>query len=208
MPRSVTGAGSTIAQAPPDAASDIGGATRSAGSDGVTRARPSKEIRAAVLTVSDGVHRGVRLDASGPALVQFLRDAGFTVADPEVLPDERDRIAAWLRVVTHNSLADVVFTTGGTGIAPRDVTPEAVRDVIELEIPGFGELMRQQGRASTPMASLSRGLAGVAGGVLIVTLPGSPKGALESIGAILELVPHVHDLLNGRTSHEAVRGGE
>ena len=161
-----------------------------------------KTIRAAVLTVSDGVHHGTRVDKSGPALVERLRTAGFTVSDPAVLPDERDQIAAWLRNVIQNRSADVVFTTGGTGVAPRDITPEAVRDVITREIPGFGELMRQTGRASTPFASLSRGMAGTAGTVLIVTLPGSPKGALESLGAILELVPHVHDLLNGQTAHE------
>lgn len=160
-------------------------------------------IRAAVLTVSDGVHAGTRVDKSGPAIVDRLRTAGFSVSDPEILPDERDQISAWLRAVSNNGLADVVFTTGGTGVAPRDVTPEAVRDVIDREIPGFGELMRQSGRNFTPLASLSRGMAGVARNVLIVTLPGSPKGALESLGAILELVPHVHDLLSGRTAHEA-----
>ena len=158
-------------------------------------------IRAAVLTISDGVHKGAREDKSGPALADRLREAGFTVSGPEVLPDEREQIAAWLRTVTLARAVDVVFTTGGTGVAPRDVTPEAVRDVIEREIPGLGELMRHSGRTSTPFASLSRGLAGVAGTVLIVTLPGSPKGALDSLGAILELVPHVHDLLNGRTAH-------
>ncbi len=161
-------------------------------------------IRVLVLTVSDGVHAGTRVDKSGPAVVEKLRSAGFTVSDPTVLPDERDQIAAWLRGVKDNRLADIVFTTGGTGLALRDITPEAVRDVIDREIPGFGELMRQSGRAFTPLASLSRGLAGVAGNVLIVTLPGSPKGALESIGAILELVAHVHDLVNGRTAHERV----
>lgn len=160
-----------------------------------------KTIRAAVLTVSDGAHHGTRVDKSGPALIERLRQAGFTISELSVVPDEQDQIAAWLRSVIRNGSADVVFTTGGTGVAPRDITPEAVRDVIEREIPGFGELMRQAGRASTPFASLSRGLAGVAGAVLIVTLPGSPKGALESLGAILELVPHVHDLLNGRTAH-------
>jgi molybdopterin adenylyltransferase len=163
-------------------------------------------IRVAVLTISDGVHVGTRVDQSGPALVERLRAAGFTVADSEIVPDEREQIAAWLRNVTRSQLADVVFTTGGTGIAPRDVTPEAVRDVIDREVPGFGEVMRQAGQAFTPLASLSRGLAGVSGSTLIVTLPGSPKGALESLGAILELVPHVHDLLNGRTAHEAPRG--
>lgn len=159
-------------------------------------------IRAAVLTVSDGAHHGTRVDKSGPALVERLRAAGFAVSEPAVLPDERDLIAGWLRAVITDRSADVVFTTGGTGVAPRDITPEAVRDVIEREIPGFGELMRQAGRAATPFASLSRGMAGVAGTVLIVTLPGSPKGALESLGAILELVPHVHDLVSGRTAHE------
>jgi molybdopterin adenylyltransferase len=164
----------------------------------------SKGIRAAVLTVSDGTHQGTRVDKSGPALLERLREAGFAVSEPAVVADERDQIARWLLAVIQSRSADVVFTTGGTGIAPRDVTPEAVRDVIEREIPGFGELMRQSGRASTPFASLSRGMAGVAGTVLIVTLPGSPKGALESLNAILELVPHVHDLLNGRTGHGVV----
>jgi molybdenum cofactor synthesis domain-containing protein len=159
-------------------------------------------IRAAVLTISDGVHKGTRIDKSGPALVEFLRTAGFVVSDPEVIPDERKLIAERLGAIAQGRQFDVVFTTGGTGVAPRDVTPEAVRDVIDREIPGFGELMRQSGRNSTPLASLSRALGGVAGSVLVVTLPGSPKGALESIGAILELVPHVHDLLNGRTAHE------
>ena len=168
----------------------------------------NKGIRALVLTVSDGVHHGTRIDTSGPALVERLRAAGFTASDPVVLPDEREQIADWLRAVVQGRLADVVFTTGGTGVAPRDVTPEAVRDVIDREIPGFGEVMRQSGRASTPLASLSRGMAGVAGTVLIVTLPGSPKGALESLGAILELVPHVHDLVNGRTAHEKTARGD
>lgn len=163
-------------------------------------------IRAAVLTVSDGVHQGTRVDESGPALVAALRAAGLTAPNPEVVPDERETIAAWLRKIAQNHSADVVFTTGGTGVAPRDVTPEAVRDVIDREIPGFGELMRQSGRVSTPFASLSRGMAGVADTLLIVTLPGSPKGALESLGAILELVPHVHDLLNGRTAHGSASG--
>ncbi len=160
------------------------------------------KIRAKILTISDGVSHGTRQDKSGPAIADRLRDEGYQLSDPEVLPDEQDQIAAWLRKVIQTNQTDVIFTTGGTGVAPRDITPEAVRDVIDREIPGFGELMRQSGRAFTPLASLSRGLAGTAGTVLIVTLPGSPKGALQSLGAILELVPHVHDLLNGRTEHK------
>jgi molybdenum cofactor synthesis domain-containing protein len=164
-------------------------------------------IRALVLTISDSVHAGTRADKSGPAVADRLRAAGYEVTQVEVVPDERDRIAARLREIARESQADVVFTTGGTGVAPRDVTPEAVRDGIDREIPGFGETMRESGRAFTPLASLSRGLAGVANRTLIIALPGSPKGALESMNAILELVPHVHDLLNGRTTHEPA-GGE
>jgi molybdenum cofactor synthesis domain-containing protein len=163
-------------------------------------------IRALVLTVSDSVYAETRIDRSGPAVAERLRASGYGVMSIEVLPDERDRIAARLGEIAERSLADVVFTTGGTGLAPRDVTPEAVRGTIDREIPGFGEAMRASGRNSTPLASLSRSLAGVARGTLIVALPGSPKGALESLDAILELVPHVHDLLNGRTAHEPAGG--
>jgi molybdopterin adenylyltransferase len=159
-------------------------------------------IRAKILTISDSAHQGTREDKSGPAIADRLRVAGYQVSDPEVVPDERNQIADWLRAVIHSQQADVIFTTGGTGVAARDITPEAVRDVIDREIPGFGEVMRQSGREFTPLASLSRGIAGAAGTVLIVTLPGSPKGALQSLNAILELVPHVHDLLNGRTAHK------
>ena len=122
----------------------------------------------------------------------------------EVIPDESDEIANRLATLADGGQLSAIFTTGGTGVARRDVTPEATRTVIDREIPGFGELMRARGREATPLAVLSRAIAGTRGSVLIVNLPGSPKGAVESLDAIVELVPHVLDLLQGQTEHATV----
>ena len=160
-------------------------------------------ITAAVLTISDSAHSGTRADRSGPAVRERLEQLGWNVSVMETIPDEAGEIAARLATLADGGQVSAIFTTGGTGVAPRDVTPEAARAVIEREIPGLGELMRSKGRESTPLASLSRSLAGTRGRVLIVTLPGSPRGAVESLDAIVELVPHVLDLLRGQTGHGA-----
>jgi len=160
-------------------------------------------MQAAVLTISDSSSAGTRADRSGPAVRERLEHLGWKVTVTEVVPDERALISARLAALADGGAVGAIFTTGGTGIAARDVTPEAVRTILDREIPGFGELMRARGRESTPLASLSRSLAGTRGQVLIVTLPGSPKGAVESLNAIVELVPHVLELLAGRTGHTA-----
>lgn len=164
--------------------------------------------KAAVLTISDSVTAGTRVDRSGPALCERLEQLGWKVALIEVLPDERDIISARLATLADAGQVSAIFTTGGTGVAPRDITPEATRAVIDREIPGLGELMRTKGREHTPLAVLSRGVAGTRGTVLIVNLPGSPKGAVESLDAIVELVPHVLELLRGNTEHAAPAAAE
>jgi molybdopterin adenylyltransferase len=160
-------------------------------------------MTAAVITISDSAFAGTREDKSGPAVRERLKRLGWKVAVTEVLPDEAGRIAARLAELADAGSVAAIFTTGGTGIALRDVTPEATRSILDREIPGFGELMRAKGRESTPLAVLSRSLAGTRGRVLIVNLPGSPRGAVESLDAIVELAPHVLDLLHGKTEHPA-----
>jgi molybdopterin adenylyltransferase len=152
-----------------------------------------------VLTVSDRASRGAMPDESGPAVRRLLAEAGFHVSDVEVVPDERERIAAFL--VTAARDHELVVTTGGTGLAPRDVTPEATRAVLDYEVPGLAELMRTAGLRKTPLAALSRAVAGVRGRTLVVNLPGSVRGATESLEAILPVLPHAAELLRGDAGH-------
>lgn len=161
--------------------------------------------QAAVLTISDSVSAGRRVDRSGPAVRERLEQLGWKVSAVEVVPDEAAGISARLSALADGGQVSAIFTTGGTGLAARDVTPEATRAIIEREIPGLAELMRARGRESTPLAVLSRAVAGTRGKVLIVNLPGSPRGAVESLDAIVEVVPHVLELLRGHTEHAAAR---
>jgi molybdopterin adenylyltransferase len=159
-------------------------------------------ITAAILTVSDSAAEGAREDRSGPAVRQRIETLGWSVLSHGVVPDEADLISLKLRDLADVDHVPVVLTTGGTGIALRDVTPEATRAIVDREIPGVAELMRSEGRKSTPYAVLSRGVVGSRGATLIVNLPGSPKGAVESLDAIANLIPHIVDLLHGKTQHD------
>jgi molybdopterin adenylyltransferase len=154
-----------------------------------------------VLTVSDGVTAGTRADESGDVLAERLSELGFAV-DRASAPDDRALIAR--AVGTAAARFPLIVTTGGTGLGPRDVTPQALRDVLEYEVPGFGEAMRAAGRLSTPMADLSRSMAGVRGRCLVVAVPGSPRAAVESIEAVVPLLQHALETLAGLTPEHPV----
>jgi len=158
-------------------------------------------LRAKILVLSDSAVAGRREDRSGAAVRERLQSSGWAIVACEVLPDDVDQIQRRLEAWTDAGDCDAIFTTGGTGLAPRDVTPEATHAILEKEVPGLAELMRAEGLKSTRMAALSRGVVGVRKGKLIVNLPGSVRGACESLESILGLLPHAIDIAQGRTEH-------
>jgi molybdopterin adenylyltransferase len=158
-----------------------------------------KSMKAAILTVSDKGYRGEREDRSGPALSAWLSGRGVQVVWTRIVPDEAANIAAQLIEWADSEICDLILTTGGTGVSPSDVTPEATRRVLEREIPGLGEAMRSTSITKTPFAMLSRAVAGVRGRALVVNLPGSPAGAIENLEAIWAAVPHAVKKIQGDT---------
>ena len=154
-------------------------------------------MRVVILTISDSVSHGVRGDASGHALRERCQQLGWDVVAQAVLPDEPASIRERLISLVNDGAAELILTTGGTGIGPRDSTPEATKEACQKLLPGIPEVMREYGRKKNPRAALSRAVAGIRGRVLIVNLPGSPQGAVESLDAVAELLPHALEVLRG-----------
>ncbi len=158
--------------------------------------------RIAILTVSDGAAAGTRVDEGGALIERRCREEGYEVAVRAVLPDDREAIASKLASWCDGNVADVVLTTGGTGLTPRDLTPEATRDIAERDVPGIPLAIAQEGLKHTSYAILSRGLAVTRGKTLIVNLPGSPRGVADGLAVLFPLVPHIAELLAGPVEHD------
>lgn len=156
-------------------------------------------MKAAILTISDKGHRGEREDRSGPALAAWLAQHAVEVVSAKIVPDEPDAIAAQLTEWADGNACDLIVTTGGTGVSPRDHTPEATRTILHREIPGIAEAMRAASLGKTPFAVLSREVAGIRGRALIVNLPGSPSGAVENLEAVWTALPHAVKKIQGDT---------
>ena len=154
-------------------------------------------MRAAILTLSDKGSRGERVDESGPALSKWLTERGVSTVQSRIIADEFEQIVAVLTEWSDADAADLILTTGGTGVSPRDITPEATLQVVERVIPGLGELMRLRSLEKTPMASLSRAVAGIRKQALIINLPGSPKAALENLEAVWPTLGHAVEKIRG-----------
>ena len=159
-------------------------------------------IQAVVITASDACSRGEREDASGAALVELLTNLGAEIVAARILSDDLDPLAQALREFAERSDVNLIITTGGTGLGPRDNTPEATQSVIQREAPGIAEAIRAESLKATPMAMLSRGVCGICAGTLIVNLPGSPKAVRETFAVIAPVLPHALDLVAGNTAHK------
>jgi molybdopterin adenylyltransferase len=154
-------------------------------------------IRVAILTVSDSCSQGEREDISGQTIKNMLQKDGFEICRKKIVADDREKIVNELKHFSDKADIDVVFTTGGTGLGARDVTPEATASVCERIIPGLGEIMRAEGLKKTKNAILSRGIAGICSRTLVINLPGSPRGVKESLEIILDVLPHAVDMMHG-----------
>jgi molybdopterin adenylyltransferase len=165
-------------------------------------------IRVAIVTISDSSVAGTREDLSGPAVTARVEKLGWSIVLRDLVADDSEQISELLKDMADRRRCDVILTTGGTGVSLRDVTPEATRAVIEREIPGLPELMRFEGLKHTPRAVLSRAVCGTRRRTMILNLPGSPKGAVESLDAVAHLIPHIVELLHGHTEHKPATAAE
>jgi molybdopterin adenylyltransferase len=158
---------------------------------------PEMGFKAVIITVSDRGARGERVDTSGPEIAGMLEKAGMEIVGRRIIPDEKEDIRRTLLEWSDGEKADLILTTGGTGVSPRDVTPDATREVIDREIPGMAEAMRRHSSAVTPYAMISRAMAGIRGRTLIINLPGSPRGARENLSVLIPALAHAVEKIQG-----------